>query len=372
MRSASLLGILLLGAGLLPAQERFANVERVVAIGDVHGDWEQFTGVLRSAGLIDKKNKWVGGKTHFVQTGDIPDRGPATRKILDLLMDLEKQAAKAGGMVHCLIGNHDAMNVYGDLRYVIPEEFASFRSDQAEALLDQLFQQELPLLKKAAQAKGQEPSDSDLKKEWLQTRPPGWVEHRFAFGPNGKYGKWIRKNDAMVIVNGMLFVHAGISPKYGARVHTELNDQIRAELNDFTKLENGVAMDALGPLWYRGLARDPEATLAEHVDAVLKFHNIEAIVIGHTVTAGAILPRFGGKVVMIDVGLSKAYGGPQCALIVENGARFALHRGTKLALPSKPEELLSYLKQAAALDPKPSPLEKLLSGGAVEATKDVP
>lgn len=372
MRLASALGTLLLCAFTLLAQDRYIGVERIVAIGDVHGDWNQFTGALRSAGLIDKKNKWTGGKTHFVQTGDVPDRGPDTRKILDLLMDLQKQAAKAGGKVHCLIGNHDAMNVYGDLRYVIDEEYASFRSSDASALLDAAFEQELPLLKKAAEAKGQSVSDSDLKTEWLKSHPPGWVEHRIAFGPKGKYGKWIRGNDAMVIVNGYLFVHAGISPKYAARRHTELNETIRGELADFSKLEGGVTIDALGPLWYRGLARDPEEGLASHVDAVLQFHGVEAIVIGHTVTAGAILPRFGGKVLMIDVGLSKAYGGPQAALVIERNQRFAIHRGSRLSLPSKPEELLAYLKQAAALDPKPSPLEKLLTGESVEATKDVP
>jgi hypothetical protein len=372
VRLASFSGLLILASTLLSGQSRFTGVERIVAIGDVHGDWEQFTEALRSAGLIDKKNKWAGGKTHFVQTGDIPDRGPATRKILDLLMDLEKQAAKAGGKIHCLVGNHDAMNVYGDLRYVIPEEFASFRSGDAQSLLDAAFEQDLPALKKAAQARGQSPSNDDLKKQWLETHPPGWVEHRFAFGPNGKYGKWIRGNDAMVIVNGFLFLHAGVSPKYAARKHTELNDRIRAELADFSLLEGGVAMDALGPLWYRGLARDPEESLAAHVDAVLQFHGIESIVIGHTVTAGAILPRFGGKVIMIDVGMSKAYGGPYAALLIEGAKRFAIHRGTKLDLPSTPDGLLAYIKQAAALDPQPSPLQKLLTGGAVEATKDVP
>lgn len=372
MRIASFLGTLLIGACLLSAQDRYTGVERIVAIGDVHGDWNQFTGALRSAGLIDKKNKWIGGKTHFVQTGDVPDRGPETRKILDLLMDLQKQAAKAGGKVHCLIGNHDAMNVYGDLRYVTNEEYASFRSSDAEALLEAAFEQELPLLQKAALDKGQTVSDAELKSEWMKTHPQGWVEHRFAFGPKGKYGKWIRENDAMVIVNGYLFVHAGISPKYASRKHTELNETIRGELADFSRLEGGVAMDALGPLWYRGLARDPEAGLAAHVDAVLQFHGVEAIVIGHTVTAGAILPRFGGKVLMIDVGLSKVYGGPQAALVIEGNQRFAIHRGTRLGLPSKPEDLLAYLKKAAALDPQPSPLEKLLAGGAVEATKDVP
>ena len=104
----------------------WTGVGRIIAVGDVHGDYEQFTAVLASAGLIDGNGNWTGGKTHLVQTGDVVDRGPDSRAVMDLLMKLEKQAAAAGGAVHALIGNHEAMNVYGDLRYVSPGEFASY------------------------------------------------------------------------------------------------------------------------------------------------------------------------------------------------------------------------------------------------------
>jgi hypothetical protein len=102
------------------------DVPRIIAVGDLHGDYEQFTSVLSSAGLIDGNGDWTGGKAHLVQTGDVVDRGPDSRSIMDLLMRLEKQAAAAGGGVHALLGNHEAMNVYGDLRYVSPGEFASY------------------------------------------------------------------------------------------------------------------------------------------------------------------------------------------------------------------------------------------------------
>ena len=101
-------------------------VDRVVAVGDIHGDYEQFVKVLASAGLIDGNGNWTGGKTHLVQTGDILDRGPDSRAVMDLLIKLQQQAAQAGGGVHCLIGNHEAMNVYGDRRYVSPGEYAAF------------------------------------------------------------------------------------------------------------------------------------------------------------------------------------------------------------------------------------------------------
>ena len=112
-------------ARMFAGQAEWTGVERVVAVGDVHGDYGGFVEVLRSAGVIDQKLRWTGGKTHLVQTGDVPDRGADSRKAMDLLMNLEKQAAKAGGQVHALIGNHEAMNLYGDLRYTVPGEFAA-------------------------------------------------------------------------------------------------------------------------------------------------------------------------------------------------------------------------------------------------------
>lgn len=94
-----------------------------MAVGDVHGDYDRFVGVLRQAGVVDGKERWSGGRTHLVQTGDIPDRGPDSRQVMELLMALSPQALQAGGRVHPLVGNHEVMNVMGDLRYVAPGEY---------------------------------------------------------------------------------------------------------------------------------------------------------------------------------------------------------------------------------------------------------
>src|SRR5688572_6124464 len=96
-----------------PAQavSEWDNVPRIVAIGDLEGDYEKFVDMLRTAELIDARNNWRGGRAHLVQLGDIPDRGPNSRQIMDLLMRLEPQARRAGGHVHALIGNHEAMNI---------------------------------------------------------------------------------------------------------------------------------------------------------------------------------------------------------------------------------------------------------------------
>src|SRR3954470_5427140 len=90
-----------------------APAARVVAIGDVHGAGEPFVAILQRAGLIDAQRRWTGGATVFVQTGDLLDRGTAVREVLDLLMRLEPEAAKAGGRVQALLGNHEYMNLLG-------------------------------------------------------------------------------------------------------------------------------------------------------------------------------------------------------------------------------------------------------------------
>ncbi|NNC98645.1 MAG: hypothetical protein HKN85_00525, partial [Gammaproteobacteria bacterium] len=118
----------------------------IIVIGDIHGDYKQFTSLMRRVGLLDKRNKWIGGKSHFVQMGDIPDRGPDSRKVMDHLMKLEKTAKKAGGAVTVLIGNHEAMMMTDDLRYVHPGEYQSFKDRKSKARRDAYYQRTIEYL----------------------------------------------------------------------------------------------------------------------------------------------------------------------------------------------------------------------------------
>jgi calcineurin-like phosphoesterase family protein len=367
--------LLFSGAAVSADQDSWEGVERVVAIGDVHGDYEQFVAVLRSAQLIDSKEAWSGGKTHLVQTGDILDRGPDSRKVMDLLMKLEKEARRAGGWVHCLIGNHEAMNVYGDLRYVSPGEFAAFRVRNSEKARAELYKEHQEQIKSSSSPDKVPAFDDAFQRTWEAEHPLGYAEHRREFGPSGKYGKWIRSHNAVIKIDNTLFLHGGIGPKYVDLKLQMINDRSRDELEEFTKLQGGIVMDSDGPLWYRGLAQGDEKALEPHVKAVLKAHQADRIVIGHTPTDGAILPRFDGKVVLIDVGLSRVFDPrPRLAcLLIEKGKPYALHRGKKLELPSDSSSgLLNYLKQAAALDPSPSSLEKRIAEIEARAPAPVP
>ena len=111
----------------------WSGVERVVAFADVHGAYEELTALLRSTGVVDAGLHWTGGRTHLVSLGDLLDRGADSRKVMDLLMRLQGEAAQAGGRVHVVIGNHEAMNVLGDLRYVDAGEFAAYAADEDPA-----------------------------------------------------------------------------------------------------------------------------------------------------------------------------------------------------------------------------------------------
>jgi hypothetical protein len=371
-----LLSLLLLAMPLSaaePEQDVFTGVERVVAVGDVHGDCDQLVAVLRSADLIDAQENWSAGKTHLVQTGDLLDRGSDSRKAMDLLMKLEGQARDAGGAVHVLIGNHEAMNLYGDLRYVSAGEYAAFRDADSEKAREALYEEHKKQLRESPPAGPVPELDDAYRKRWESEHPLGYAEHRRAFGPAGKYGKWIRGHNATIRIDGTLFLHGGISPRFSDLTIRQINERVRAELEDFTKLKGGIASDEEGPLWYRGLAQGDEKTLGPHVETVLRKHGVERIVIGHTFTEGAVIPRFSARVLLIDVGLARLYDPKlrSACLLIEKGRPSALHRGKKLELPSDDgQDLLRYLKQAAALDPPPSPLTKRIA--ALDARLAVP
>ena len=353
-------------------KDTWSGVERIVAVGDVHGDYGQFVRVLRAAGIIDQKNRWIGGKTHLVQTGDVPHRGPHSRKAMDLLMRLEKQAKKAKGFVHALIANHEAMNVYGDLRYVHPGEYEAFRNMNSSKLRDSYYQNHVEYLERNPPPEGLPNFNLTYKEKWFRDRPLGFFEHRLQFAPNGKYGSWIRNHNAIIKINDILFLHGGIGPDYVPLTIPEINNRVRSELKDFSRLSGGIVIDPEGPLWYRGLAQHDQESEEPHLQALLNQHGAKRIVMGHTIVAQAVMPRFGGRAIFIDVGMSAVYGGPPACLLIEGGQLFAIHRGEKLPLPatdSQPD-LLAYLKQAAALDPVPSPLAKTIASLEAKAAAE--
>jgi hypothetical protein len=306
------------------------GVERIVAIGDVHGAYDELVRILRVARLIDAENKWIGGKAHLVQLGDVVDRGPGSRKAIDLLRSLEKEAADAGGRVHVLLGNHEVMRILDDLRYTTPGEYQAFATPDSPGVRERFLQ-----------ANGLTASEENLK-----ATPLGSVEMRIAFLPQGPYGQWLHQLDVVTEINGIVFMHGGLSPAVAAMSCDDINATVRRDLAEDIAKTRAAPLESLtaredGPLWYRGLAQVPD-TAGEQIDDTLLRHHARAIVVGHTIaTEGRIRVRFGGKVLQLDTGMQPAYatGGRASALEIRNDTFTALYEDRTDVVGSIPAEV---------------------------------
>lgn len=354
-------------AGAAPREvdaHHWTGVERIVAIGDLHGDYENYLAVLRAAGLVNAKGKWSGGATHLVQTGDIPDRGPATVKIIEHLGKLAKEARKKGGRVHNLTGNHEAMNVYGDLRYVSAAEYEEFVDRNSASLRDRYFDLAMQNLQQADAEKFAALA-ANYRQEWEQTHPLGWVEHQqawnTAWNPNGKFAAWVLQQKVAIQINDLVFLHGGISGFYCQNSLQSLTAMVASGLRAFDPVNPGILQDEFGPLWYRGLSGVEPVAAPETVQAVLEQHHARHIVVGHTPTSGVIWPRYDGKVIQIDTGISAAYGGYVAYLEITPSGLFAGYPEGKIKLPADASGLVSYLEQVIALEPGNKHLQQRLA-----------
>jgi hypothetical protein len=298
------------------------GVPRVVAVGDVHGAYDNLVQVLRMASLLDESGHWAGFKAHLVLVGDFLDRGVQARQVLDLLMRLEKEAGRAGGRVHVLLGNHEVMNILGDLRYVRTEEYEAYQTPESGARREQFLRSTTERARLAAKAAGTPWDEGAFREQLLKQTPLGFVERTEALSARGEYGRWIRERDPVALINGVVFVHGGLTPEVAALGCKGINERVHRDLDqDLARtLENPLATlaaGAKGPLWYRGLALDDEVKLLPGVEKVLQSMGATAVVVGHTTEKdGRVHTRFGGRVVMIDVGMVPELGGHLAALEV--------------------------------------------------------
>jgi hypothetical protein len=352
--------------------------ERLVAVGDVHGDFDDLCRMLKRTGLVDDQNHWIGGSATLVQTGDLVDRGPQGREVMDLLLGLEKEAAKAGGQVVPLLGNHEVMNILGDLRYVTPQSYAVFADNESEKRRKAGYQEYAAWYATHAKllAGIKQSSLPATEEEWIARHPAGFVEYRELFSANGNYGKWVRHHAAVVKIGGVIFLHGGIHPNLVSMRLEQINSQIQREIEEFDKTKqdlvsrkvilpfftiqeiavavqaellaervaetppdaenhnrlvrllgfnNWLCMRDDGPLWFRGYDQWSEEEGAAQIEKVLAAYDAAHMVVAHTVQKTAhIRSRFGGKVFLIDTGMLSTYwhGGRASALEIRPGGKF--------------------------------------------------
>lgn len=263
----------------------FNNIENIIAVSDMHGQYYLSVELLKKYGVIDNQNNWSFGSGHLVVNGDIFDRGDKTTEILWLVYKLKNQAEASGGKVHYLMGNHELMVVNKDLRYI--------------------------------------------NEKYVLTEKMMATSYDLLFSENTVIGKWLRTSPVILSINDVLFVHAGISPEFIEKEYTQqgvnfvFQNRIMGE--EEVVIENDSLLSFLigrkGPVWYRGYFRDSTFT-EKKLDRILEYFDKEHIVVGHT-SFDSIVSLFGGKILGIDASIKKGEYGE--LLIYENDK---FYRGT--------------------------------------------
>ena len=250
----------------------------IIAIGDLHADLESSKKAFQVAGVLNEKGEWIQDNIIVVQTGDLTDRGPDGKEVLVWIQQLEKEAKKHNSEFHVLIGNHEAMNIQGDWRYVSPADVESFGGLEAR------------------------------KKD---------------FSPGGYWSEWILHHDAVLNVQGNIFVHGGVSIDF-AQEANELSSEVQSALR--TRRFRAPVLGNRGPLWYRGYWKNNEEVACREANLVLSKMNATRMITGHTTQPdGKVHTRCDGKLIVIDTGISKHYGQNVAAIRIDEYGITALY-----------------------------------------------
>lgn len=251
----------------------FKNVDSVYLVGDVHGMYDNLINLLQKASIVDSELKWQAGKAHLVFLGDQFDRGADVTKTLWFIHELEQQAAKMGGKVHLLLGNHEIMITTKDLRYLGRKEKA------------------LSIAYK--------------------------VGYDYMYHPTKSYlGSWLTSKPSVIKIDGLILAHGGIVD-LGTPYIEEFNDQVYKYMQedmylDITKdhadsssydPERWLKMkyffySDVSPFWYRGYAQSD--TLGKQLDDMLTKYKSKVHIVGHT-PMETITSRYKGKFITTDL-----------------------------------------------------------------------
>jgi Calcineurin-like phosphoesterase len=353
-----ILGLVLLFA-TQPAQAEqvskyeWSGIDRIVAIGDVHGSYDKFVTLLHGTGLVDESLTWTGGNAHLVMLGDLVDRGRDDRKVIELVMRLQDEAGASGGQVHALLGNHDVMVLIKDLRYVEKKSYAAFAPDERPEDREKAWKG----YASAYSASGI--SGPKLKAAFDDTYPPGFFAYSRMFDLEGPFGSWSLARPVIIKINGIVFVHGGLTDEVASRGLEDINREIYEDIREFTKssqtleplvkgpatfeeivktayeIQKGASegrvnrqqeeasrklirlLDSMllapnGAIWYRGNSLENERLERRRIDDVLNRLQANALVVGHTPTAdGRVTSRFNARVYRTDVGLGYGHE-PYC------------------------------------------------------------
>jgi hypothetical protein len=283
----------------LPSQ--LGPQRRIIVLGDIHGDFDLLVDFLDRATVINKNNPdiWIGGDTKVVQVGDqIDSRNRLNNhqpeeysdiKILYYLTKLHDKAELVGGAIYSLLGNHELMNVYGDLRYVSDKSLV----DHAD-----------------------EKRYSDIQ--------VGKAERMELFKPGNKLSRFLAcTRQVAIIIGDHLFVHGGILPEISSKYKiTDINRLMTLYLwgvlndKDLTDYNTIFMNPNISPLWTRDFANINPTKYTEECDRLmtplLEMYNVGKIFVGHTVlnkekiTTGCNDKNNNPRIYYVDTGASHA------------------------------------------------------------------
>ncbi|MDE5422273.1 metallophosphoesterase [Ancylomarina sp. DW003] len=238
---------------------------KIAVFGDIHGQFDSMINMLRYNKIIDEKNDWIWGDGQLVFTGDVFDRGDEVTECLWLLFKLEMQAQKEGGDVHLLLGNHEMMALLFDVRYV--------------------------------------------DEKYIHAAHAYNYHYSHFFAKHTVLGRWLRTRNTVIRINKLLFVHAGLSPKFMEKRMSiqKINEGMRYHINNYTELADTSLVDLFlyseSPLWYRGYLSRTEQysriSLNEVIET-LDFYDAIVIIFGHTPVA-RVYPFYSFKLIAMDV-----------------------------------------------------------------------
>jgi len=255
----------------------YKSTYKIIVLGDVHGDLEATIRALKKGRVIDDTLNWCGGKTHVVQMGDIVDRkirGNCLKdedsefKIIELFLKLMKQAYESGGGFHCILGNHELMNVTGDLSYVSDMGLKHF-IDGANG-----------------------------RRKYFERGGPMCQVFSKYWNPVIKIGKY-------------MFCHGSVSYDIGTKYNIiEINDYMRRMLMNELKpgeeiIVYNLFFDGKSILWNREFSEDYFDNVK--VKEMLGNHKCEYMVVGHTIQMQGINMKK-SCIWFVDTGMSEAFG----------------------------------------------------------------
>ncbi|KAG6730598.1 hypothetical protein I3842_01G088900 [Carya illinoinensis] len=293
---------------LQPLRTRYPTPpDRLVAIGDLHGDLEKCKEAFRLANLIDCSDKWIGGSSTVVQLGDVLDRGGDELKILYFLEKLKRQAARSGGTLITMNGNHEIMNVEGDFRIVTKAGLEEFRTWADWYRFGQAMKGLCKGLEKPEDPFDGIPSLCGLNDEGLVQ---GLRARMAALRPQGPISsRFLSQNVVVLVLGDSVFVHGGLLPEHVSYGLEKINEEVRDWINGLGgKFAPEYCMSRTHGVtrlrsFSHELAKNCDCSALEIVLATIP--GAKRMIMGHTVQEVGINGVCNNQAIRIDVGMSK-------------------------------------------------------------------